>query len=92
MDFGIGIRVGQAAVGNVGSMRQMNYTAIGNAVNLAKRLQEYARAGEIVLSQAAHEAVRGHVLVREAGPMLFRGRVMQEHVYSVLGFTENRPD
>jgi len=64
LSFGVGINVGEAVVGNVGTAELMNYTAIGDSVNLAKRLQENAEAGQILLSQSTYQAVRGRVRVR----------------------------
>jgi adenylate cyclase len=59
LDYGVGINVGDAVVGNVGTALQMNYTAIGSSVNLASRLQEAAAPGQILLSHTAYEACRG---------------------------------
>ncbi|MCB0167854.1 MAG: response regulator [Anaerolineae bacterium] len=83
--FGIGIHTGPAVVGNIGAPQQMNYTAIGDTVNLAKRLQESAVGGQILLSQAAFNAVRGEVLVDKLGPVEFKGRVAVEQVYRLVG-------
>ncbi len=48
--FGIGLHTGQVIAGNVGAAQAMNYTALGDAVNRAKRLEEMAAGGEILLS------------------------------------------
>ncbi len=50
LGLGIGIHAGEAIVGNVGSERLMDYTVIGDVVNVARRLQEIARPGEILIS------------------------------------------
>ena len=67
LSYGVGIHVGNAVVGNIGTAQQMNYTAIGDTVNLAKRLQEKAQGGQIILSQAAYEAVKDTVTVEDLG-------------------------
>ncbi|MCP4517691.1 MAG: adenylate/guanylate cyclase domain-containing protein, partial [Delftia sp.] len=82
LSFGVGIHVGQAVVGNVGTVQQMNYTAIGDAVNLAKRLQEHASGGQIILSQAAYEALKKDVIVQDLGLLAVKGRAATEHAYS----------
>src|SRR5206468_2784373 len=48
--FGIGINSGHAVAGNLGAARRLEYTVIGDAVNLAQRLESHARAGEVLIS------------------------------------------
>ncbi|MEZ4870345.1 MAG: adenylate/guanylate cyclase domain-containing protein [Caldilineaceae bacterium] len=52
MNIRVGIHTGEAVVGNIGTPRLMNYTAIGDAVNLAKRLEESSEPGQILISAA----------------------------------------
>ncbi len=92
LSFGVGIHVGQAVVGNVGTVQQMNYTAIGDTVNLAKRLQEHASGGQIILSRAVYEAVKDKVTVEDLGPIMVKGRAAAEHAYSLTGLTGNGHD
>jgi adenylate cyclase len=92
LGFGVGINVGEAVVGNVGTAELMNYTAIGDSVNLAKRLQENAEAGQILLSQSAYEAVRQHVRVRTLKPIKVKGRSGTEPVYELVGLKEGPTD
>jgi adenylate cyclase len=53
--LGIGLHTGEAIVGNIGSETVMDYTAVGDTVNIAKRLQEEAWPGQVLLSQATYE-------------------------------------
>ena len=53
LGYGIGVHTGEAMVGNLGSEQYQNYTAIGDTVNVAARLQGQAQAGEVVCSAAA---------------------------------------
>ena len=85
LSFGVGINVGEAVVGNVGTAELMNYPAIGDSVNLAKRLQENAEAGQILLSQSAYQAVREHVRVRALKPIKVKGRSSTEPAYELVG-------
>ena len=85
LSFGTGIHVGQAVVGNIGTTQQMNFTAIGDTVNLAKRLQENASGGQILLSQAAYREVRGFVVVEALGLLVVKGRAAEEQVYALKG-------
>jgi adenylate cyclase len=90
LNFGIGIHVGQAVVGNIGTVQQMNYTTIGDTVNLAKRLQERAEGGQIILSQAAYEAVQDAVTVEDLGPLTVKGRTAPVYTYNLVGLVNER--
>lgn len=83
MQYGIGINVGDSVVGNVGTPAQMNYTTIGDTVNLASRLQEVAEGGQILLSQSAYERVADHVEVKVLKPIRVKGRKSLEHIYEL---------
>jgi class 3 adenylate cyclase len=55
LGLGIGVHTGEVIVGNIGSERVMDYTVIGDTVNIARRLQEAARPGEILISEAIYK-------------------------------------
>jgi len=55
--FGVGVHSGQAMAGNIGNAQIMNYTVLGAAVNTAKRLEEAAKAGEVLLSESTVQAL-----------------------------------
>lgn len=82
--FGVGIDVGEAIVGNIGMPRLMDYTAVGDCVNLAKRLQELAGPGQILLSRRAYLRLGEAVEVRALDPVLLKGRQTPEPVYELL--------
>jgi adenylate cyclase len=86
--FGTGIHVGEAVVGNVGSALRKDYSAIGDAVNLAKRVQETARPGQILLSSAAYERVKEWVIVEPMNPMRVKGRQTLEQIYELKGMRD----
>ena len=85
LSFGMGVNTGEAVVGNVGGEDQMEYTPIGDAVNLAKRLQESAKPGQILLSQSTYEKVKGYVEVNALQPIQVKGRTAFEQVYELVG-------
>jgi adenylate cyclase len=85
LSYGVGINVGDAVVGNVGTEQQMNYTAIGSSVNLASRLQSAAVEGQILLSSAVYERVQAYVEVQELPPMSAKGFSDPITVYELLG-------
>lgn len=84
LNFGVGINAGEAVVGNVGTEQQMNYSAIGDAVNYAKRLQENAKGGQVLISQTAYRQVEDLVEVIELPPLQVKGRSLPEIVYEVM--------
>jgi class 3 adenylate cyclase len=57
--FGVGVHFGEAVLGFIGTHKRLDYTAIGDSVNTARRLQENALAGQILLSRAAADRLEG---------------------------------
>jgi adenylate cyclase len=84
LGLGIGIHSGEAIVGNIGSDRVMDYTVIGDTVNIAKRLQEVAQAGQTLVSQATLLLVPG-VAARRLEPLELPGRQEPVLAYVVEG-------
>lgn len=82
--FGVGLNTGEAVVGQVGTTMRLDYTAIGDTVNTAKRIQENAGPGQIVLSDTVYEIVRDMVIVRPMEPMKVKNRVQPVPVYELL--------
>lgn len=82
--FGIGITTGPAIVGNIGAPELMNYTAVGDVVNLAARLQADAAAGEVLLDEVTANRVRSRFELEPLGPRRVKGRTQPVNVYRVL--------
>jgi adenylate cyclase len=81
--IGIGLHHGPAVVGNIGSAERMQYTAIGDTVNIAARLVSRAEPGQILVSEAMYKAAGGSDLFHDLGQVSVKGRDAQVRVYSV---------
>jgi len=84
LGLGIGIHTGEVIVGNIGSERMMDYTVIGDTVNVARRLQETARPGEILISEATKISVPD-IQVEPLSEKFLPGRSDPVVLYSLKG-------
>jgi adenylate cyclase len=82
---GIGINYGEVFAGNIGSHRRLEYTVIGDAVNVAHRLCSEAGPGEILVSEAVCQTVKDHADYEYLPAMSLRGRTKSVQVYRVKG-------
>lgn len=85
VSYGIGVHCGPAVVGNIGCDFRMDYTAIGDTVNTAARLEANAGRGEILISAALNQALAGRIQTESAGQMTFKGKSEPMEVYRVTG-------
>lgn len=83
ISFGIGINCGNAVVGNIGCEYRMDYTAIGDTVNTAARLESKAAPGEILVSEAVYEHLCGRVHMEYVEKMMLKGKKEGVNVYRV---------
>jgi class 3 adenylate cyclase len=72
--FRIGINTGQALVGNIGSTRLRSFNAMGDAVNVAARLEAIAEPGQVVIGESTYQAIAGVAHVEPLGELELKGR------------------
>jgi adenylate cyclase len=89
--IGIGINTGTVITGAIGADRNLlNYTAIGDAMNVASRLVSIARPNEIIISEATFHQVRPHVEAAPLPPVMVKGKTEEQRIFRVLGLRGNR--
>ena len=81
---GIGLSSGEVVVGNVGSPQHMDYTAIGDKVNIASRLQSIAKGEQILVSQSIYEATEDLFEFKEFGLVQLKGKKKAIKVFEVV--------
>jgi adenylate cyclase len=86
VQYGIGVHTGLAVVGNIGAQARMqNYTAIGDAVNTAQRIQANASANQILLSSATYIEAAPHIVAHALDPLAVKGKTHPLSVYHLDG-------
>ena len=83
--FGVGIHCGDAVLGLIGTEKRLEYTAISDSVNTAKRIQENSAKNQILISKVAYERVKKEVNGKPHAEMPVKGKTQPLEVYEVLG-------
>ena len=83
--FGAGIHYGEAGLGLIGTEKRLEYTAISDSVNTAKRIQENSARNQILISAEAYERVKDEVEVKPVTPMTVKGKSKPLEVFEVVG-------
>lgn len=81
--FGIGVNCGEAVIGNIGCDKRMDFTAIGDTVNTAARLESRAKAGQILISEKLYDRVKDKVEAEFAGAYELKGKKNSVNTYQV---------
>lgn len=82
--LGIGINSGAAIVGNIGCMGRFDYTAIGDTVNTASRLESKALPGQILISETVYAEVKSRVSVDRVGALSLKGKAKAVETYQII--------
>lgn len=84
VSVGIGIHTGVAVVGNIGSYLRVDYTAIGDNVNIAARIESQTKPGQILVSEAVYEKTKEHFDYGDSEERMFKGKSQAIRVYEVV--------
>jgi PAS domain S-box-containing protein len=85
LSFGVGIHYGDAILGWIGTEKRLEYTAISDSVNTAKRIQENAAKNQILITRDAYERIAAEVDAKPFAPLTVKGKAQPIEVYEVLG-------
>ena len=89
LKIGVGINTGEMILGNIGSQQRMDFTVIGDNVNLASRLESSTKElkASIVISDATYQRIEHMAEVRDLGTIHVKGKDVGIRVYELLGIT-----
>ncbi len=85
LDFGVGIHYGEAVLGWIGTEKRLEYTAISDSVNTAKRIQENCAKNQILITREAYERVKDEINAKPFVPLSVKGKTVPLDVYELLG-------
>jgi len=81
---GMGVNTGQVTAGNIGSTKRMDYTVIGDTVNVASRLCAKAAGGQILISESTQALVRDRMKAKRLDPIPLKGKTGLVKVYDIF--------
>jgi class 3 adenylate cyclase len=81
--FSVGVNSGMAVVGYLGHDERIDYTAVGEAVNIAARLSTYAEVGQVLIGSRTYDAVKDHFQADPLGPIQLKGMQSPVRAFNV---------
>ncbi|XVV08199.1 adenylate/guanylate cyclase domain-containing protein [Actinoplanes sp. CA-131856] len=89
--FRVGVNTGEALVGNIGGSKLRNFNAMGDAVNVAARLETQAAPGQVVIGGSTLDRIGSSALVTPLGDLMVKGRRQPVPAYVLNGLREEDP-
>ncbi len=91
VNIGIGLNTDTVVSGNIGSPKRMDYTLIGDGVNLAARLESACKQyfAQLLISENTYKKLRGTYRVREIDSVIVKGKTKPVNIYEVLDYHDN---
>ena len=82
----IGVNTGEVVSGNIGSasLKRLDYTVIGDVVNMSQRLQSAAKAGQVIISEAVYEQVKESFQCQYVGEVTLKNKAQPVNIYEVV--------
>ena len=84
LKYGVGVHFGDAVIGNIGSKTRMDFTAIGDTVNTASRIEASAAGDQVLISSDVYEVLKDGIKVVDAGDRMFKNKKEPIKCYEVI--------
>ncbi len=85
INYGIGINTGEVVLGHIGSKKKLDFTIIGDPVNVASHLCSKAKQNQILIGESTYNYIKDTVEAKKIGPVTLKGKSKSLTVYKVAG-------
>ena len=88
IEFGIGVNTGSAVAGNMGSLDRLEYSVIGDSVNIASRLADMADGGKVWIGADTYNLIKEYITFKPLAPLSIKGKRAQYQAYEIIDVRE----